>query len=129
MISTHACRNTPGIPLKYAIHSLFYTDVCRGLMEGLHLLRAGLPDVAPGRGFDRLVLRIAESLGRSFRLAGLRFQPLHPVCPPAALLRLCGGKPRLRVIAQFAVGPEAALVLRCGVDHAGNVTARAKHEL
>src|SRR5471032_1381710 len=100
-----------------------------GLMEGLHLLCAGLPDVAPGRGLDRLVLRIAESLGSRFRLAGLRFQPLHPVCPPAAWVRLCGRKPGFRVDAQFTIGPEAALVLRCGVDHARNMTARAKHEL
>ena len=83
----------------------------------------------PGAGSIKSMLRIAHSRGRGHQFAGIELQPLDSVRRPTARNRPRRRQPMIGIVAQRAVGPVAALVLRCRVDRARNVATGTQHEL
>src|SRR5947208_14014738 len=84
--------------------------------------------VASGRGFQRLLLAVAERLPRGDELAGVRPQPPRPFGPPASRQLLRSDEPLVRLRGLLRVHPVAALALRRRVDGPGDVAARAEDE-
>src|SRR5579862_9160993 len=88
--------------------------------------------IAPRCGLDRGIFRTAglcrRFTGFTSRAALESFQPLRPLRPPAAaqLTRLL--EPVVGIGRIFIRGPVATLVAGGGIDHAGDVPARAEDE-
>src|SRR6476646_8693624 len=87
-----------------------------------------MPHITAGRRFDRSVFRVAGLRRRLALAAGVRAEPFHPAWPPAALVFLRLRQPSLRILGIRRADPVAAAILRSGIDHAGDVSARAEHE-
>src|ERR1700680_3543722 len=67
--------------------------------------------IGAGCRLDRFVLCVAWFLRRHGLLARVRLEPVGPMRPPTARVRLRRLEPRIRTVAKRAVGPIAALVL------------------
>ena len=93
-----------------------------------HARHALLLDVASGRLAERPVALAAELLAGLVLLARALAQPRRPVVPPRAR-RLVGAlQPRLGLLGQLVVDPEARLLVARRVDQRGDVPARGEHE-
>src|SRR5688500_3392573 len=84
--------------------------------------------IASGGGLDRRVGGAAGCARRRAAAALERFEPARPFGPPASRLFTRLREPRIGVCRIGIPGPVAALSLRCRIDHARDVAARAEHE-
>src|SRR5207237_4101232 len=92
------------------------------------LVNDSVPHVAARRRFNRFVFRAAGARRRLALAAAVGIEPFRPAWPPAALVLggLC--QPSLRLSRVGRADPVAAPILRRGIDHAGDMPARAEHE-
>src|SRR5262244_1458561 len=84
--------------------------------------------IAARRRLQRRVLGAARPRPRLYASAALAREPRVPVVPPAAGAFRGTREPVVGFRRQAVTGPVAALVLRGGIDDAGDVAARPEHE-
>src|SRR5258708_19990986 len=84
--------------------------------------------VSTGCGFAGRIEVAAELRARRQLVFRPRLQPTDPVVPPTTrfFVRTC--QPCRRLLASLGRHPVASLVLRRGIDHAGNMPAGAENK-
>src|SRR3954469_12616111 len=95
---------------------------------GTLLMNDAVAHIAPRRRFDGFVFDIAGACRCLALAAFVRLEPFHPARPPAALVLLGRLQPILGFGRIGLADPVAAAILRGGIDHARDVTARPEDE-
>src|SRR5947208_10226558 len=85
-------------------------------------------DVASGSWFDTPVLAVSQGSARGNLAPGVPLEPVAPHRPPTSRHAARGGQPALRIGPGGVTDPVVPLVLRGGIDHAGDMSAGAEHE-
>src|SRR5438874_6979369 len=92
------------------------------------LVNYAVAHIAPRRRFYRFVFRVARARRRLALATAVRLEPLRPARPPAAFMFRRRLQPLLGPGRVGRANPVAAPILRRGIHHAGDMTARAEHE-
>src|SRR6267142_1005517 len=87
-----------------------------------------MPHIAAWRRFDGFMFDRAGALRCLALAAAVGVEPLHPAWPPASLVLRRLLEPGVGFLRIRCADPVAASVLRCRIDYAGDVAARAQHE-
>src|SRR5450631_1250038 len=109
--------------------SMFMLSCC-GWQSGLKVtpsIRLGHDVTSRGR-LDAPVLAVSQCTARGDLAPRVPFDPGAPLRPPASRHVARRRQPALRIRPGGTIDPVVALVLRRGIDHAGDMAARAQHE-
>src|SRR6478736_7443010 len=92
------------------------------------LMNDAVAYIAPRRRFDGFVFDTAGALRCLALAAGVRVEPLDPAWPPASFVLRSLVEPGVRFLGIRLANPMTAAILGRGIDHAGDMAARAEHE-